>query len=161
MDQRAIIEKARKDLAFLQGDVLGVLLYGSWATGESHERSDIDICIVAPSVEDKTALWRSAIAAVRDDSFDVRIFELMPLYLKMAVIEHGVVVCSRDVLELYEYFYPFRRIWGNQKHRQILSRDEMRGMLFIYWCRHLASSHGEWPESIKKIRYLLPEELNR
>ena len=53
MDQRAIIEKARRDLAFLQGDVLGVLLYGSWATGESHEKSDIDICIVAPSAEDR------------------------------------------------------------------------------------------------------------
>jgi hypothetical protein len=29
---------------------------------------------------------------------------------------------------------------------------------FIYWCQHLASSHGEWPESIKKIRRLFPEE---
>jgi len=94
MDQRAIIEKARQDLAFLQGDVLGVLLYGSWATGESHEMSDIDICIVAPSVEDKTALWRRAIAAIRDDRYDIRIFELLPLYLQMAVIEQGVVVCS-------------------------------------------------------------------
>ena len=129
MTFKHIIEKARKDLAFLQGDVLGVLLYGSWATGENQVNSDIDICIVAPSVEDKTALWRSAIAAVRDDSFDIRIFELMPLYLQMAVIEQGVVVCSRDVLELYEYFYPFRRIWGDQKHRQTLSRDEMREML--------------------------------
>ena len=129
MDQRAVIEKAAKDLAFLRDDVLGVLLYGSWATGESHEMSDIDICIVAPSVEDKAALWRSAIAAVHDDSFDVRIFELLPLYLQMAVIERGVVVFSRDIPELYEYFYPFRRIWGDQKHRQILSRDEMRTML--------------------------------
>ena len=24
------------------------------------------------------------------------------------------------------------------------------GDAFIYWCQHLASSHGEWPESIKK-----------
>jgi hypothetical protein len=129
MDQRAIIEKVGKDLAFLQDDVLGVLLYGSWATGDRHEMSDIDICIVAPFVEDKTALWRSVIAAIHDDSFDIRIFELMPLYLKMAVIEQGVVVCSSDVLELYEYFYPFRRIWGDQKRRQTLSRDEMRAML--------------------------------
>ena len=91
MDQRAIIEKARKDLAFLQGDVLGVLFYGSWATGENHENSDIDICIVALSVEDKAALWRSAIAVVRDDCYDIRIFQLMPLYLQMAVIELGVV----------------------------------------------------------------------
>jgi len=129
MDQRAIIETAKKDLAFLEGDVLGVLIYGSWATGMGHEKSDIDICIVAPSAEDKIALWRKAIAAIRDDRYDVRIFELLPLYLKMAVIEQGVVVRSRDVLELYEYFYPFRRMWGDQKHRQILSRDEVRAML--------------------------------
>jgi hypothetical protein len=31
MDQRAIIEKAKKDLAFLQGDVLGVLIF--WILG--------------------------------------------------------------------------------------------------------------------------------
>ena len=108
MDQRRVIEKAAKDLAFLQEDVLGVLLYGSWATGESHEKSDIDICIVAPFAEDKTALWRSAIAAVRDDRYDIRIFELMPLHLKMRVIEQGVVVYSRDVLELYEFCQIFR-----------------------------------------------------
>jgi hypothetical protein len=66
-------------------------------------------------VEDKTALWRSTIAAVRDDRYDIRIFELLPLYLKIAVIEQGVVVYSRDVLELYEYFYPFRRIWGGSE----------------------------------------------
>ncbi len=127
MDQRAIIEKARKDLAFLQGDVLGVLLFGSWASGMGHERSDI--CIVAPSAEDKIALRRDAVAALRDDRYDIRIFELLPLYLKMVVIEQRVVVYSRDVLELYEYFYPFRRIWGDQKHRQRLSRDEVRAML--------------------------------
>lgn len=73
MDQRSVIEKAAKDLAFLQEYVLGVLLYGSWFTGKSHEKSDIDICIVAPFAEDKTALWRSAIAAVRDDRYDIRI----------------------------------------------------------------------------------------
>ena len=47
MDQRAIIEKDKKDLAFLQENVLGVLIFGSWATGMGHEMSDIDICIVA------------------------------------------------------------------------------------------------------------------
>ena len=129
MDQRAIVEKAKKDLAFLQDNVLGVLIYGSWATGESHEKSDIDICIVAPSAEDKIALWRETIAKIRDDRYDIRIFELMPIHLRMAVIEQGMVVYSRDVLELYEYFYPFRRMWEDQKHRQTLSKDEIRAML--------------------------------
>ena len=129
MDQRAIVERAKKDLAFLQDNVLGVLIYGSWATGESHEKSDIDICIVAPSAEDKIALWRETIAKIRDDRYDIRIFELMPIYLRMAVIEQGMVVYSRDVLELYEYFYSFRRMWEDQKHRQTLSKDEIRAML--------------------------------
>jgi len=68
-------------------------------------------------------------ATVSDDRYDIRIFELMPLYLKMRVIEEGVIVYSRDVLELCEYFYPFPRIWGDQEHRQTLSREEMREML--------------------------------
>jgi predicted nucleotidyltransferase len=123
MDQREIVEMAKKDLAFLQDNVLGVLIYGSWATGKSHEKNDIDICIVAPSAEDKIALWREAIAEIRDDRYDIRIFELMPTHLRMAVIEQGVVVYSRDVLELYEYFYHFRRIREDQKHRQTLSKD--------------------------------------
>jgi hypothetical protein len=46
----------------------------------------------------------------------------------MAVIEEGVVVCSRDALDLYEYFYPFRRVWEDQKHRQKVSREEMQTM---------------------------------
>ena len=71
------------------------MLYGSWARGDASERSDIDICIVAPDVEDKAALWREAISKPHDDRFDVRIFERLPLYMKMAVIEEGIVVCSR------------------------------------------------------------------
>ncbi len=71
------------------------MLYGSWARGDASERSDIDVCIVAPEIQDKAALWREAISELRDERYEVRIFELMPLYMKMAVIEEGVVVCSR------------------------------------------------------------------
>ncbi len=98
-------------------------------TSSTFPRYSIDICIVAPSAEDKIALWRETIAKIRDDRYDIRIFELMPLYLRMAVIEKGMVVYSSDVLELYEYFYPFRRMWEDQKHRQTLSKDEIRAML--------------------------------
>lgn len=104
------------------------MLYGSWARGDASERSDIDICIVAPEIPDKAALWREAISELRDSRYEVQIFELMSLYMKMAVIEGGVVVYSRDVPDLYEYFYPFRSIWEDQKHRQMLSRDEMKSM---------------------------------
>jgi len=50
-----------------------------------------------------------------DERYDVRVFESMPLYLKMAVIVHGVVVHARAIYELYEYFYMFRKLWEDQK----------------------------------------------
>jgi predicted nucleotidyltransferase len=88
--------------------VQGVLLYGSVARSDAGLRSDIDLCIVAPQAADKAAIWREFISHV---------------------IEEGLVVYARDVLELYEYFYPFRREWEDQKHRQEVSLEEMRGLI--------------------------------
>jgi uncharacterized protein len=131
-----LVVKVKMDLRFLEDRfwedrVLGVLLYGSHVRGEASPRSDIDLCVVAPQVpdSDRAALWREFISRLRDDRYDVRIFELLPLHMKMAVIEEGIVVHSKDTLELYEYFYPFRREWDDQKHRQTISRDEMISML--------------------------------
>ena len=129
MDREEVLAKAKMDFQFLQQRALGTLVFGSWARGEASERSDIDLCIVAPRASDPGALWREALSNIQDSRYEVRIFELLPLYMKMAVIEGGVVVCSRDVLELYEYFYPFRRLWEDQKRRQTVSREEMREIL--------------------------------
>ena len=45
------------------------------------------------------------------------------------MIDEGLVVYARDVLELYEYFHPFRREWEDQKHRQEVSPEEMRDII--------------------------------
>ncbi len=123
-------EKVREDLRFLfdNRSVLGVLLYGSVVAGESTERSDIDICVVTPAAGDKVAFLRWILANVKDGRYDVRVFELLPLYLKMEVVEHGVVVHARDIYELYEYFYAFRKSWDDQKQRQMLTNEEAFGL---------------------------------
>jgi predicted nucleotidyltransferase len=128
MDAEEIKRRIKTDLSFLEDEVAGILLYGSVAAGEAHEKSDIDICLVAPETKDRINLWTRALAGIRDARYDLRIFEQMPLFLKMEVIEKGVVIFSRDVCELYEYFYPFRRIWEDQKHRQMLSQEEALAM---------------------------------
>jgi len=127
MDAEDIRRKVRMDFKFLIDNVLvlGMLIYGSVAKGESNERSDIDICVVVPLVDDKIRFSRSILANVKDERYDVRIFELMPLYLKMEVIEHGEAVYARDIYELYEYFYTFRKLWMDQKERQTLSKEEI------------------------------------
>jgi predicted nucleotidyltransferase len=128
MDLEEIKRRIKKDLNFLENEVEGILLFGSVAAGEAYEESDIDICLVAPETKEGIKLWTRALAGIRDTRYDLRIFEQMPLFLKMEVIEKGVVIFSRDVCELYEYFYPFRRIWEDQKHRQMLSKEEALAM---------------------------------
>jgi predicted nucleotidyltransferase len=109
VDRKEVVARAKRDFQFLQDRVLGVMLYGSWALGEASERSDIDICIAAPEIQDKAALWREAISKLRNSRYDVHIFELLPLCMKMAVIEEGIVLRSKDNLGLYEYSHLFRR----------------------------------------------------
>jgi uncharacterized protein len=133
MAEKDIVAKVKADLSFLQDSVwkeqiLGVLLYGSQATGEDGPRSDIDLCIVAPCAADRSSLWRRFVSNLKDSRYDVRIFELLPLFLKAAVIEQGIVVYCEDEPELYEYFYPFRRDWQDQKHRQEMTPEEARGL---------------------------------
>lgn len=133
MAGEGIVLAVKADLSFLQDplwreQVLGVLLYGSQATGEAGPRSDIDLCIVAPNVSDHSLLWRKFVSHLRDSRYDVRIFEQLPLFLKAAVIEEGIVVYCEDEPELYEYFYPFRRDWQDQKHRQEMTAEEARGL---------------------------------
>ena len=77
----------------------------------------------------EASLWREFISHLRSDRYDVRIFEILPLHIKMSVIEEGVVLYSRDELELYEYFYPFRREWEDQKHRHVLGPGEVSGLI--------------------------------
>lgn len=124
----------KRDLEFLnkphwEKRLLGVLLYGSWARGEAGEGSNIDLCIVVPQTSGRAGLWREFISHLRDQRYEVRIFEMLPLHIKMAVIDEGVVLHSRDDLELWEYFSPFRREWEDQKHRHMLDPEEMRSLI--------------------------------
>jgi uncharacterized protein len=129
-----VAAKVKNDLRFLQDPfwqdkVQGVLLYGSMARGDAGPRSDIDLCIVASQAADRIALWREFISHLRDNRYDVRIFELLPLHIKIAVMDEGLVVYAKDILELYEYFHPFRREWEDQEHRQDVSLEEMGDLI--------------------------------
>lgn len=118
MDKRDI-ERIKRDLEFLFDKVLGVLVYGSIAKDEENERSDIDICIVAPN-KDSSKIFKETLPL----NYDIKIFELMPLYLKIEVIENHNILYAKDVHELYEYFYFFRKLWNDQKHRQKITKEE-------------------------------------
>ncbi|MBS3056291.1 MAG: nucleotidyltransferase domain-containing protein [Candidatus Aenigmarchaeota archaeon] len=117
-------EIIKKDFQFLEKDVLGVLIYGSYAKKETTPRSDIDICIVIGSLSSPgemrkllSIVWRNV--NINKKNYDVKIFEELPLHIKIEVIEDGKVIIGKKP-EIYEYFYKFRKMWNDQKHRQKL-----------------------------------------
>ncbi|MHA1453128.1 MAG: nucleotidyltransferase domain-containing protein [Promethearchaeota archaeon] len=102
------INEVKSKFSFLQSDsrILGVILYGSVATGELHEKSDVDICIVAPNQK-----FRPIYLTILDnlkgdiDSFDIHFFEDLPLLIRWDIIDQGIVLFTKDMGELTEYYY--------------------------------------------------------
>lgn len=124
-------EALEKDFSFLkQENVLAVLLFGSSAKREESRRSDIDVCVVAPNCSRLDLLKRIYTNLdVHGKNYDVRIFEDLPLYIKAQIIENNEIIFTRDIYELYEYFYFFRKLWEDQARRQKLTKKELAEML--------------------------------
>ena len=112
----------KKDFSFLKQElkndrILGVILYGSYAKNEQHARSDIDICIIAPKCKTPKEIagllgfiWQNINANI----YDIRIFEELPLYIKISIINNHRIIYAKDKYSLYEYFYLYRKLWQDQ-----------------------------------------------
>jgi predicted nucleotidyltransferase len=131
MAERIDLKTLKDDFSFLKDDprVIGVLLFGSRVSGDT-TRGDYDICVVSP--ESKPSVVLSEIyrhVDVHSKRYDVYTFEELPLYMKMEVISNHEIIFARDVPELYEYLYFFRKLWKEQEIRQNVSVAEMAGMV--------------------------------
>lgn len=126
-------ESIKKDFSFLfnKKEVLAVLLYGSVVKEEQTLRSDIDVCIVAPASENKAELLKEVYRNVDvfSKKYDVRIFEELPLYIQIQIIQNHEVVYTKDIYEMHEYFYYIRKLWEDQASRQHMTKEELGAML--------------------------------
>jgi len=80
-------------------------------------RSDIDIAIITQK-KDKNAnvlIWESILEHI-PPNYDVKIFELLPLYIQIDIIKNYLVVFGNS-LEISEYFYYYRKIWKDMDIR--------------------------------------------
>ncbi|MFO7835178.1 MAG: nucleotidyltransferase domain-containing protein [Candidatus Thorarchaeota archaeon] len=120
------LPQIRHELEWLSdlSSIQGVLLFGSYVRGEMTPQSDIDLCVVAPDAQtpkEKADLLGRIWKRINADKYDVRLFEELPLHMKMNVIrEHEILFCD-DVPALFEYFYFYRKLWADQAHKQSLS----------------------------------------
>lgn len=106
-----VLEHFKKDFLNFKGRCRGILLFGSYVEGEQTKRSDIDVCIVNPS---KGVL--NDISGKLGGKYDIKVFDNLPLYIKLEIIRHHVVVYGNEA-NLSEYFYFFRKLWQDMEHR--------------------------------------------
>ena len=114
------IEKLRENLRLLNEKY--VILYGSHVQGSPRPKSDIDIAVISleKNVEKNIEIQETLFGKF-PLTFDVRVFELFPIYIQISIIDDYKVIFG-DILEISEYFYSIRKKWDDCKHR-ILSNQ--------------------------------------
>ena len=142
MDEK-LLKEVRNDFSWVERDdnILAVLMHGSVITGDDHAKSDVDISVVVPGaslfyydcegVSDEKAdarvilgkVFRKVNVALK--GYDVYIFEELPLYIQAGMIDSHEIIHTSDKCGLYEYFFNYRKLWDDQKHRNTMTKEEL------------------------------------
>jgi len=72
-------------------------------------------------------VFREVNTASKD--YDVHVFEELPLHIQMDIIHEHQIVHTSDKYGMYEYFYNYRQLWKDQKHRNEMSKEEILSTL--------------------------------
>lgn len=115
----AKIEKAIERIKNTEGfeKVKFIILYGSSAAGQMRKDSDIDLCIYYDgSIEESSRFRFGVLSEVFDDTYDIQIFQLLPLYVRREVLKGEVLYC-KDKQFLYEVALDTIRNFEAFKHR--------------------------------------------
>ena len=109
------LEEARMNLGELRGRE--VVMHGSALSDLFTPRSDVDVAVVARDADASRnrALWRGIVGSA-PDRYDIRVYELLPLPVRVAIARRHEVVFG-DRVELSSYFYRDRRTWKDQEPR--------------------------------------------
>lgn len=110
------IEELRESLRPLK-EKYEVILYGSHVEGGVRPNSDIDIAVISreKNVKENIILQEKLLGKF-PLKFDVRVFELFPIYVQISIVDNYKVVFG-DILEISEYFYSIRKRWDDCKYR--------------------------------------------
>ena len=101
------IDDAVRSILALEGsaNIDFIFLYGSIAQNKSHGKSDIDLCLCFRGTDEAAYdFLLEAMSAVNSDSFDLKLFRQLPLYIKIDVFK-GKLLHTKDLREVYNIAY--------------------------------------------------------
>lgn len=111
------LKELKNEFEKLKKDVFAILIYGSYAIGRANKKSDIDICLVLKTNNEKKIkeIYRKTlILSGKSEKYDIKIFESLPLKIKFEIINSGKIIYVKNMQELQEYFYFYRKLWNDQ-----------------------------------------------
>ena len=100
-------------------EILAVLSFGSTSRQEQTPLSDTDICLIlVPPAKlfDTQTLTNKRLEYLKDFSFDVQIFQQLPLYIRKRVLKEGKILFVRDESQLYELAFRTVRNFEDFRH---------------------------------------------
>ena len=92
-----------------------IVLFGSHANGYANSKSDIDLAIYYDSDKKSRAKFRIKVLGKLTDSYDIQIFQDLPLYVRIEVLKGKVLYNNiyqdtfdiyMDTINEYERFKP-------------------------------------------------------
>jgi hypothetical protein len=103
---------------FAETPVLFAYLYGSYAKGEAHALSDLDVAIYVEGLDPRACLDLELSLALRIDEkldhrvqADVRVINHLPLRIKGEILKHGVLIFSREDESRVEFETRIRKLY--------------------------------------------------
>lgn len=109
------IGEIKADLSFVKD--YEVVVFGSYAGKRADKRSDIDIAVITREKDrDKCMKMWMEVLGKAPKTYDIKVFELLPLHIKASLIGNYEVVFGNR-LDISEYFYEFRKLWNDMKYR--------------------------------------------
>ena len=105
-----VIQKVRKDFAFIQDRYFAIIVFGSYAKGYTVSNSDIDVCIVAKNRLERKIFYNEIYPKVRMDVYDVVVFEDCNDELKSEIAKNHITVYCKDEKELKRYLEPYKSL---------------------------------------------------
>ncbi len=116
MSSKPSLSEIKNDLAHLKK--FEAVVFGSYASKYFIAgRSDIDVAIVTRKTDPKQnrEIWKNALKKNKH-GYHLNVFELLPLNVKAEIMDNFIALFG-DRIEISEYFYHFRKLWKDQKHR--------------------------------------------
>ena len=99
------VNKIRKDKK-----VIAVLLFGGYARKREYAR-DIDLCVILdPEYSKRQGAYeltkkRLKFLTYAPDKFDIQIFQLLPLYIRIKILKEGKILYCKDMRKIYDLAY--------------------------------------------------------